>query len=247
MLFRKKGIKISDNECKISQYADDTTLILDGTRASLERSFVLLNIFAKLSGLKVNYEKTEALWIGSFKNRTDKLAINQNIKWSIRKVKSLGVWFSISEEEAVLINYQEKKEKISKILSCWQLRRLTLLGKITVIKILAASQLVYIMSSLPSSQSYLKEIHQLLYNFLWDGKGDKIKRSVILNEYKDGGLKMLDIRSFNYALKSKWVKKYLDDNNQAKWKLIRLLLDKDVSVLKCIYCFIVNSLYAVCF
>ena len=197
----------------ISQYADDTTLILDGTRASLERSFVLLNIFAKLSGLKVNYEKTEALWIGSLKNRTDKLAINQNIKWSIRKVKSLGVWFSISEEEAVLINYQEKKEKISKILSCWQLRRLTLLAKITVIKSLAASQLVYIMSSLPSSKSYLKEIHQLLDNFLWNGRGDKIKRSVMLNEYKDGGFKMLDIRSFNYALKSKWVKKNLDDNN----------------------------------
>jgi len=127
-----------------------------------------------LSGLKVNYEKTEALWIGSFKNRTDKLEINQNIKWSSRKVKALGVWFSISKEEAVMPNYQEKKEKISKILYCWQLRRLTLLGKVTVIKNLAASQLVYIMSSLPSSQSYLKEIHQLLYNFLWDGRGIKL-------------------------------------------------------------------------
>ena len=157
-----RGIQISDNECKISQYADDTTLILDGTRSSIERSFVLLNIFAKLSGLKVKYEKTEALWIGSFKNRTDKLAINQNIRWSTRKVKSLGVWFSSSKEEVVVLNYKEKKEKISKILSCWQLRRLTLLGKVTVIKSLAASQLVYIMSSLPSLQSYLKEIHQLL-------------------------------------------------------------------------------------
>ena len=81
-------------------------------------------------------------------------------------------------EEAVVINYQEKKEKISKILSCWLLRRLTLLGKVAIIKSLAASQLVYIMSSLPSSQSYLKEIHQLLYNFLWDRRGDKVKRSV---------------------------------------------------------------------
>ena len=109
------------------------------------------------------------------------------------------------------------KEKISKILSCWQLRRLTLLGEVTVIKrLLAASQLVYIMLSLPSSQSYLKEIYKLLCNFHWDGRRDKIKRSVMLNEYKDGGLKMLDIRSFHYALKSKRVKKYLDDNNQAK-------------------------------
>ena len=51
------GIKISDKECKVSQYADDTTLRLDGTKPSIERSFLLLDIFAKLSGLKVNYEK----------------------------------------------------------------------------------------------------------------------------------------------------------------------------------------------
>ena len=70
----------------------------------------------------------------------------------------------------------------------------------------------------PSSQSYLKELHKLQYNFPLDGRGDKIKRSVLLNEYRYSGLKMLDIRSFNYALKSKWVKKYLDDNNQAKWQ-----------------------------
>jgi len=43
-------------------------------------------------------------------------------------------------EEAAMLNYQEKKEKISKIVNCWQVRRLTLLGKITVIKSLAASQ-----------------------------------------------------------------------------------------------------------
>ena len=30
---------------------------------------------------------------------------------------------------------------------------------------------------------------------------------------------MLDIQSFNCALKAKWVQKYLDDSNQAKGKL----------------------------
>ena len=38
----------------------------------------------------------------------------------------------------------------------------------------------------------------------------------MLNEYEDGGLKMLDIQSFNCALEAKWVQKYLDDSNQAK-------------------------------
>ena len=203
-----RGINISENECKVSQYADDTTLILDGTKSSIERSFFLLDSFGKLSGLNVNYEKTEALWIGSFSNRTDQINIKQNIKWTFRRVKALGVWFSTCREEASTLNYQEKTGKILKILNCWQLRRLTLLGKITVIKSLASS-----------SKSYLKDINQLLYNFLWDKKGDKIKRREMLNDYEYGGLRMLDIQTFNHALKAKWIQKYLDDNNRGKWKL----------------------------
>ena len=38
-----KGIRISGNECKISPYADDTTLILDGTDISAKRSLGLLD------------------------------------------------------------------------------------------------------------------------------------------------------------------------------------------------------------
>ena len=62
-----KGICISETECKICQYADDTSLILDGTDISAKHSLRLLDSFAEISGLKVNYKKTEALWIGSLR------------------------------------------------------------------------------------------------------------------------------------------------------------------------------------
>ena len=60
-----KGIAVGSTECNLSQYADDTTPILDGTPKSLERSFAILEKFGEVSGLRVNCEKTEALWIGS--------------------------------------------------------------------------------------------------------------------------------------------------------------------------------------
>ena len=59
----------------------------------------------------------------------------------------------------------------------------------------------------------------MFYNFLWSGRGDKIKRDVMISDYKNGGLRMIDIKSFNKALKSTWVKKYLDNDNHGKWKL----------------------------
>ena len=57
------------------------------------------------------------------------------------------------------------------------------------------------------------------FKFLWDGKQDKVKRTEIINDFAEGGLKMLDLPSFNRALKAKWVQRYLDPHNRGKWKL----------------------------
>ena len=49
-----KGISIEGDEIKISQYADDTTLFLDGSKASLQESLRVLDRFSQISGLKLN-------------------------------------------------------------------------------------------------------------------------------------------------------------------------------------------------
>ena len=43
---------------------------------------------------------------------------------------------------------------------------------------------------------FFKELNKLLYNFLWNGKNDKIRRSGVCQAYEVGGLKMVDIKSF---------------------------------------------------
>ena len=64
------------------------------------------------------------------------------------------------------------------------MRRLTLLGKITVIKSLAASQLVHILAPLSTNQKAIEEIaKRLFYDFLWSGRGDKIKRNTMIRDY----------------------------------------------------------------
>ena len=213
-----KGITVDSTECKLSQYADDTTLFLDGTQESLERSFVILEKFGEVSGLRVNCEKTEALWIGSKKGSNQIICPHKNLKWAGGKVKALGVWFCIDCEESKKKNYGEKVHKVEDILNNWGNKRLTLIGKIAVIKALAASQLVYVLSSTTSCLKSLKETNNLLFRFLWDNKGDKIKRTEMIADYQDGGQKMLDIIEFNKALKISWILKYISSDCKSKWK-----------------------------
>ena len=73
-----------------------------------------------------------------------------------------------------LLNYNEKLDKVRNVLSCWKYRRRTLIGKVTVLKSLVASQLVYVLSPLHTNENIIKEVNKLFNSFLWNGKGDKI-------------------------------------------------------------------------
>ena len=89
-----KGISINGNEFKISRYADDTTLILNGSEKSFTAALSDLELFSTISGLKLNNKKTEVLWIGSCTGREDQLSPEKNLKWVKDKVRCLGVWIS---------------------------------------------------------------------------------------------------------------------------------------------------------
>ena len=65
----------------MTQYADDTTLILDGSKKSLEESIKELKIFANISGLKMNIDKTQVVWIGNKKYSTDTFLHDLNLQW----------------------------------------------------------------------------------------------------------------------------------------------------------------------
>ena len=52
-----KGINVNNIEFRISQYAYDTSIILDGSESSLNQTILELERFSSISGLHVNFEK----------------------------------------------------------------------------------------------------------------------------------------------------------------------------------------------
>ena len=129
-----KGLTVKDTEVKLSQYADDTNLILGGSKKSLSEALGVLKSFEKVSGLRLNSKKTEALWTGSSAGKSEKLHSEKDFNWQNTKVKVLGVWLSTHQEATTKLNFSEKIEKMRNCLGCWSVRRLSLIGKITVLK-----------------------------------------------------------------------------------------------------------------
>jgi len=66
-----KDIHVGHTEIKITQYADDTTVLVRNLD-SVPQLLKLLNNFKNISGLEINKHKTEAMWIGFWRNCNEK-------------------------------------------------------------------------------------------------------------------------------------------------------------------------------
>ena len=62
-----KGISVGNRVIKSVIYADDLSATVSDIHFA-KRLLELIECFRRFSGLKINFEKTEALWLGSLRN-----------------------------------------------------------------------------------------------------------------------------------------------------------------------------------
>ena len=108
------GLSIGKTIFKLTQFADDTTLILDGSVNSLQAALNILELFGDISGLKINTEKTKLVWVGSEVSSKRKLKVSQKLYWGETQFNLLGIMFSNDLNLMPVLNYQNAIEKAKK-------------------------------------------------------------------------------------------------------------------------------------
>ena len=215
-----KGIEIRKYNVvhKIKQYADDTTFLLNGITDFRE---VLSKIkdFSMISGLELNKNKTYALQISPLVAKIDQY---ENIKF-VDKVKLLGIWFSRSETARnIKENWEGKIEQLERILAMWSKHRLSMIGKVLVIKVFGLSLFIYLMKSIGLTQEILQRLNRLFFTFIWkrnfkEGRTfERVKRKIMCQDIEEGGLNMIDINTMQDCFLIKWCLKLIVENKE-KW------------------------------
>lgn len=207
-----KGIKLPNGtEAKIISYADDNTLPLS-TTDSLNPLFDVLHTYEKASGSKINKEKTEGLWIGSNKNRTDK---PHNINMKNDKIKIYGIHFGNVNTDSD--NWENKIQNIKKTLNLWAQRGLSIQGKITVINTFLTSKIWYASAILPMPEHFIKQLQILFVNFIWKNGKHLLARKYLYQPKSLGGIDLVHIKSKIHTQRIKFFLRYLELEDQ-KWK-----------------------------
>jgi len=122
-------------------------------------------------------------------------------------------------EYLIKLNYTKALKKMENILKIWGRRYLTLYGKVTIINTFVISQLVYMLSVHPyPSEEMLMRINKLLFEFVWNAKPDKVKRSSMKLSKEKRGVAVPDMVLKDQALKIVWVQRIMRAENT--WNII---------------------------
>ena len=188
----------------VSAYADDTTLVVTSARAILA-VFAVYSLYERGLGARLNMDKCEGLWLGSWNGCTDSPV---NISWSSFKVKVLGVFLgpgNLEEEE----NWRPRITAVDSALNSWRQRSFSYQGKALVINALALSRVWYVAPLIHVSRWVGAELNTLIFKFFWRGKRDLLARCVVVQPFCLGGFSVVDFQCKVLALHVQWVCRFV--------------------------------------
>ena len=155
----------------------------------------------------MNRETTKVIWIGRKKHSTDKLKVSVNLDWGKSEFVLLGISFNVDLAKMPETNLNSALNKAETQLKNWNVRRLSPIGKITVLKSLILSKFIHIFLVLPVPENFIRKLNTLFFQFLWNNKPNKIKRATICGNYSKGALKMVNVCQFIKLLKITWIRR----------------------------------------
>lgn len=165
-------------EAKLSLYMDDLTLLLTDNK-SITDTLLICDEFTFASGTKINKEKSEILCL-NWREPVEHLGLAQKNE----TIKVLGVQIGKNMEKN---NWESKLPKIRGKLLQWQDRDLTMTGKVLVLKAEILASLTHLAATFPIPHGFLASLKKIIFQFMWGGQHEKLKREIMFRPLEKGG------------------------------------------------------------
>ena len=196
------------NPPKLTAFADDCKFAVKSDR-SVSNIIKHFDNYKEFSGSKLNKGKTELMYLGRWRRK--ETSIN-NIK-VVKSMTVFGIKFgNVTEEE----RWRPLIDSIKKKLNFYSLRRLSYFGRAKLINIMIFPKIWYLATIFPPNKNHLKEIEHWIFNYMWVGKGEKIKRNTMYLPINQGGTGLVNIECKYLSLFLRQIMKVFN-NDETPW------------------------------
>ena len=161
---------------KLSLYADDLLLYTSNPITSVPSIVNTLNQFGKISGYKINLQKSEMFPL----NQAASQISPSHFPFKVVKkgFKYLGVEITPTFSLLFIKNFGVLFEKCKQDMVRWSSLPLSLVGRVNLIKMIVLPKFLYLFQNIPIliRKKFFKTLDQCIASFIWNGKSHRIKR-----------------------------------------------------------------------
>ena len=143
-----------DDGLSILQYADDTIISLDHDIEQAKNMKLLLSIFEQMSGLKINFHKSEIFCYGQAKEFEDEYIELFGCNAGEYPFRYLGI--PMHHRQLRNIDWRKVEEHFEKKLTCWKAKHLSYGGRLVLLNSVLCSLPMFMMSIFRYPKGFLR-------------------------------------------------------------------------------------------
>jgi len=176
---------------------------------------LVLTTFEQLSGLKINYHKSELFCFGEATAAQQEYVNIFGCQMGEIPFTYLGI--PLHHRRLRNSDWKVIEDRFERRLSSWKSKLLSYGGRLTLINSVLSNLSVYMLSFFEIPKEVVKKLDFYRSHFFWQGDGHKkkyrlTKWNVLCRSKDQGGLDIIDLETQNKCLLSKWLFKLVNEN-----------------------------------
>jgi len=229
-----EGLKLPDSDASITdqEFADDANLYLAGYKDNLDRAKSALDLFALASGSKVNWHKSNAIWVSNSPH-TFEWGTEMLLHWLEQGESIRYLGFPLGSKIPTEQRFNSALQSLKNKLAYWGTTKLSLASRVLIANQVLLASIWFLASCWALHIDTLKQIKSLIRNFAWSGENGKrccrakVEWDSLIQPKHEGGIKLIDPTTQMQALLVKLLVRGLTPGN-APWKTLILYRMKSI-------------------